>query len=52
MMMRRRRRRVEQSAECLAGENNVFEENLSHCHFVHHRFHLTSSGLPQWEADN
>jgi hypothetical protein len=33
---------VEQSVECeLAGEAEVFGENLSQCHFVYHKSHTT-----------
>jgi hypothetical protein len=33
---------VEQSVELeLAVETEVFGKNLSQCHFVHHKFHMT-----------
>jgi hypothetical protein len=33
---------VEQSVEGeMAGETEVLGENLTHCHFVHHKFHMT-----------
>jgi hypothetical protein len=33
---------VEQSVEReLAGDTEVLGENLSQCHFVHHKFHMT-----------
>jgi hypothetical protein len=31
----------EQSVECLAGETEVLEENLSQCCFVLHKSHMT-----------
>jgi hypothetical protein len=33
---------VEQSVECeLAGETEILGENLSQCHFDHHKAHMT-----------
>jgi hypothetical protein len=32
---------AEKSAECLAGEIEVFGENLSQHRFVHHKEHMT-----------
>jgi hypothetical protein len=47
---------VEQSAEWLPRETEVFEENLHHCHFVHHQSHMTwprlKPGPPHWEAND
>jgi hypothetical protein len=35
-------------------ETEIFGENLTHCHFVHHKSHMNRTGikpgLPQWEA--
>jgi hypothetical protein len=46
---------AEQSVESeLAGKTEILGENLSQCHFVHHKFHITSpgpeTGPPLWEA--
>jgi hypothetical protein len=48
---------VEQSVECeLEGETEVLGENLSQCHFAHHKSHLTRPGRepgpPRWEASD
>jgi hypothetical protein len=45
---------VHHSVECLAGETEVLRENLLQCRFVHHKSHMTLSGLQpgprRWEA--
>jgi hypothetical protein len=48
---------VEQLVERkFAGETKVLGENLSQRHFVHHKTHITRSGLepgpPRWEASD
>jgi hypothetical protein len=45
MMMMMMMMTEEQSAECLAGETEVFGENLPQCHFVHHIYHITRPRL-------
>jgi hypothetical protein len=44
---------METLVKLLAGETEVLEENLSHCHFVHHKPYMLpgrESGSLQWEA--
>jgi hypothetical protein len=36
---------VEQSVECLAGETEILGENLLQCRFVHHKSHMSWTGL-------
>jgi hypothetical protein len=42
--------------EWMAGETEVFGENLPRRHFVHHKSHLTRAGIepgpPRWEASD
>jgi hypothetical protein len=44
---------MEKSVELLAGETEVFGENLPQCRFVHHKPHMLpvrEPGPPRWEA--
>jgi hypothetical protein len=47
---------MEKLVELLAGETEVFGENLPQCRFVHHNSHMTTpgfeSGPPRWEASD
>jgi hypothetical protein len=37
---------VEQSVECeFTGQNEIFGENLTQCHFAHHESYMTRAGL-------
>jgi hypothetical protein len=48
--------RMENLVEWMAGETEVFGEDLPRRHFVHHKFHLTRPGIepgpPRWEASD
>jgi hypothetical protein len=46
---------MEKLMELLAGETEVFEENLSHCRCVHHKPHMLPGCEPEpprWEASD
>jgi hypothetical protein len=46
---------MEKLVELLAREIEVLRENLSQCHFVHHKPHMLprrEPGPPWWEASN
>jgi hypothetical protein len=34
----------------MAGETEVFGENLPKFHFSHHRFHMTEPGIQHWQS--
>jgi hypothetical protein len=44
---------MEKSVERLAGETEVFGQNLPQCRFVHHKPHMLpvrEPGPPRWES--
>jgi hypothetical protein len=46
---------MEKSVECLAGEAEVFGENLPQCCFFHHKPHMLPGREPwplRWEASD
>jgi hypothetical protein len=45
---------MEKLTELLAGETEVYGENLPQCRFVHHKTHMLPGrepGPPRWEAN-